>query len=169
MRIVRALLFLEPGKLHVEKADQLLDCLLVVQIGEGELEQVSSLVGPLPAGYVHAEVEVGFLPFASRPCTSESSSKTTSLKEGDSGKASSTPSQVRIPSSAFSLRSRACSSDSFIPFSPFASRLAPASVARKAWLEQTLEVAFSLRICCSLVESTMTKQSLPLTSLALPT
>ena len=63
MRIVRALLFLEPGKLHVEKADQLLDCLLVVQIGEGELEQVSSLVGPLPAGYVHAEVEVGFPSF----------------------------------------------------------------------------------------------------------
>ena len=55
------------------------------------------------------------------------------------------------------------------PRDPLDKRLAPASVDRKAWLEQTFDVAFSLRICCSLVDKTITWQSLPLMSFAFPT
>ena len=51
---------------------------------------------------------------------------------------------------------------------PLASRLAPAMVARKAWLEQTFDVAFSFRMCCSRVDRTITKQSRFWESFALP-
>jgi hypothetical protein len=53
--------------------------------------------------------------------------------------------------------------------SPRARMAAPAMVAMKAWLEQMLDVALSLRMCCSRVDITITMQSRPALSLALPT
>ena len=100
--------------------------------------------------------------------TEQGSERTSSFNAGESGNATSTSSSCFKDSrnSSFALIAKA--KLSLNPLSPLANRLAPARLARKAWLEQTLEVAFSFRMCCSRVERTMTKQSRPFISLPLP-
>ncbi len=90
-----------------------------------------------------------------------------SLKNG-AANARLTPGRVSFSTSAVA-RSRPFCTASAKPWSPRASNAAPTRVARNAWFEQMLEVALSLRMCCSRVESTITQQSRPARSCALPT
>ena len=111
---------------------------------------------------------------ASRPkaMTSEtglSSWRSASLKKGVSGKTSDTPClDMSRPTVPIAL-ARAEATASAMPLSPLARVAAPARVARNAWLEHTLDVAFSFLMCCSRVERTITRHSRPPSSFALPT
>ena len=95
--------------------------------------------------------------------------RTISLKKGVSGKARLTPFLAKSFGRTSLHASRAVAKAVAIPLFPLAKVATPAKVARKAWLEQTFEVALSFRICCSLVDKTMTRHSLPFTSMAFPT
>ena len=84
------------------------------------------------------------------------------------GNASSTPSKRVNCAIAVANLSRSSTRICPKPSSPRWRSAAPTRVAIKAWLEQIFEVALSLRICCSRVESTPTRQSRPELSFAFP-
>ena len=106
--------------------------------------------------------------FANKSATGDDNSNVTSWKHTESGNASDTPSNTVKHSTASAKRARRPFKIASSPESPRSRSEAPTRVATKAWLEQILDVALSLRICCSRVESTPTRQSRPEQSLALP-